>query len=1047
MGLTVLICTHNRVQLLTQVLASLNAAARPAIPVEILVVANNCSDNTHEFLDEYTRASGDALPLRWIAEPTPGKSHALNRAIPELTTELIAFVDDDHRIDQQYLRHIETAAATYPKAAIYCGRILPDWTGAEPQWVHDDGPYRIYPLPVPRYDQGSQPRLVTEDEGPIPGGGNLIVRRHVFGLAGRFSTELGPHGHDLGGGEDSDYVIRALRRGATLQYIPDIVQYHYVDLARLTLSYIVRKGFQRTRSGARIGHAGHDVPLYMWRKLLNYSWHSVFTLSWAKRRFYLVRSAAALGELQGMRDAARLPRLRLPRPLMGRVATAAVGVTLMASILASLAIPDFPWRIVGVALSVAGLVTATLVLKSLLDFSQTGPGIQRSMLRDYRVQVALTMLRLSFWAFTLMAIMALTGAAVYGAYTIQAGSSYSIVGAVMASCAGILLITGTRFARTLVENPGLLVASMHYRVSRLYPLWRGLNRPLLKVAETVSLALALVLVAGASATLVQRGDTAAAVALLAWSGFVLSLKTLTRRVSVPPTRAVSRPAGPPNIVLIGSDTLRADRLEPARGLAPHIEKLKACATEFAHCFVPCARTAPSLISILTGTWPLLHRVRDNFVADHDTRLPVPALPQLLAAAGYRTAAVSDWCGADMGKFDFGFDHLDLPTDQWNFKYLIRQGPKDLRLFLSLFVHNRLGERLLPEIFYLGGVPITSQIGIKARNLITGLAADPRPFLLNIFYSTTHPPFASEDPWYTRYAAENYAGESKFAMARLTDPFDIIRRQAEPREEFDLEQILHLYDGCVAQFDDEVGRLVDHLKQLGIADHTVIVVYSDHGMEFFEHGTWGQGNSAYGDYSSRIPLLICDPRNPAPRKVDATVRSIDIAPTLLELAGCAPCETVQGTSLAPLISGETQDLNLTAYIETGIWLTDLPGMPDNHLRYPGIIELLEIPDQASGTLAIKPAYRARLIAAKDRAVVRGRWKLLYQPLIDGFFLGLFDTASDPGCQHDLAATHPTVVNLLWHELTYFLALDGISIPSEDALAARTTGKPEEPSTSG
>ena len=51
----------------------------------------------------------------------------------------------------------------------------------------------------------------------------------------------------------------------------------------------------------------------------------------------------------------------------------------------------------------------------------------------------------------------------------------------------------------------------------------------------------------------------------------------------------------------------------------------------------------------------------------------------------------------MGKFAFGFDYTDLPEDQWNLKYLIRQGPKDLRLFVSLFTHNRLGRLLFPEL--------------------------------------------------------------------------------------------------------------------------------------------------------------------------------------------------------------------------------------------------------------------------------------------------------------------------------------------------------------
>ncbi|MDV7393846.1 sulfatase-like hydrolase/transferase, partial [Arthrospira platensis SPKY1] len=143
--------------------------------------------------------------------------------------------------------------------------------------------------------------------------------------------------------------------------------------------------------------------------------------------------------------------------------------------------------------------------------------------------------------------------------------------------------------------------------------------------------------------------------------------------------------------------------------------------------MPCARTAPSLVSLFTGTWPHTHGIRDNFVADEDTRLRVDTLPRLLKAQGYVTAALSDWCGADLGKFSFGFDLTDLPEDQWNLKYLMRQGPKDLRLFVSAFTHNRFGRVFIPELFYLGGVPLTHDIGRRGRRLLTRLAEYDKPF--------------------------------------------------------------------------------------------------------------------------------------------------------------------------------------------------------------------------------------------------------------------------------------------------------------------------------
>ena len=450
--------------------------------------------------------------------------------------------------------------------------------------------------------------------------------------------------------------------------------------------------------------------------------------------------------------------------------------------------------------------------------------------------------------------------------------------------------------------------------------------------------------------------------------------------------------------------------------------------------MPCARTAPSLISLLTGTWPHTHGVRDNFVHDEETLLEVPALPEALRALDYRTAAVSDWCGADLAKFSFGFDITEVPHDQWNLKYFIRQGPKDIRLFLSVFLHNRVGRRLLPEIYYLGGVPQTTQLGRRARRTLARLAATDEPFLLNVFYSTTHPPFASEHPHYMRFADPDYAGESKFAMARLSDPFDIIRRQADSRQEFDLDQVLALYDSCVAQFDEEVGRTLDALRDSGLARDTIVVLYSDHGMEFFEHDTWGQGNSAVGDFSARVPLVIADPRLPAGQRIDSVVRSIDVAPTLLELAG-APYVHCDGVSLAPCMRDARKRLDLRAFNETGMWIAPMPSLPARHLSYPGLLELLDVPDPVTSTLALKPEYRDRVVLAKDRMVRDGRWKLVYQPLEAGMLLSLFDLSTDPGCTLDLAAREPEVVARLWGALRAWMAADPLTpLPNASELVA-------------
>ena len=301
----ILICTHNRRALLERTLKHLNAAIRPSgARIAVLVATNACTDETENYLDEYVAAATadeHAIPLRRISVPTPGKSNALNEAIPQLRGDIIAFVDDDHRVDKRYLTGVCDAARKFPDVALFCGRILPDWDGSEPGWVHHEGPYKIFPLPVPRFDQGDMGRLIQP--GTVtPGGGNLFLRRDIFDRVGGFAVDLGPVAHNLGGAEDIEWVRRALRKGEALRYEPDVVQYHYVELERLQLGYVMRKAYERTASTMRLNPAigeSQPLPLYMWRKLVAYTVQAVSSLTAQSRRYYLVRMAAAWGEIRG----------------------------------------------------------------------------------------------------------------------------------------------------------------------------------------------------------------------------------------------------------------------------------------------------------------------------------------------------------------------------------------------------------------------------------------------------------------------------------------------------------------------------------------------------------------------------------------------------------------------------------------------------------------------------------------------------------------------------------------------------------------------------
>ena len=660
------------------------------------------------------------------------------------------------------------------------------------------------------------------------------------------------------------------------------------------------------------------------------------------------------------------------------------------------------------ALIVAAIFCAVLFVKSIVDFTRTGPEMAEEVLTHYRLYLAYSLTRLVVFAFLISAFLAFLGVVAYAVGLVLFDASYRPAVAVSMAMAAFLLLAGRRFAQMLLLSPGVIAASSLYSMTHFYPLWERLTPRRLRMFDIALFALAGIWLAAGLVRLAHAG---------AWWGFCLltGLGALYAAISWAaakgrePAAAAPRPRphARPNIVLIGSDTLRADRLFGAgyrRELTPNLARLAKRAALFTDCYVPCARTAPSLVSMLSGTWPHRHGVRDTFVTPEQTRLRVPLLPKILKQAGYRSGIVGDWAASDAEKFNFGFDDSDLPRDQWNIKFLLRQGPKDLRLFLSLFTQNAFGKAFLPEIYYLGGIPLTEEVGRDTRRMIGKLAQDDAPFFLMSFMATTHPPFTSKYPYYALYSDPEYRGESKFIMAKLQDPWEIIRAQAEPKSKFDLEQVIDLYDGCVRNFDDEVGRILAYLDASKLIDNTIVIVFSDHGFEFFEHETWGQGNSAIGDFSARVPIIIADPRIRGPRRITQVVRTVDIAPTLLELAGLPAAESMQGVSLAQLMRGETMDMQLPAFNETGVWLTDLPGTPTNHLRYPHLPELLEIPDKRIGMISLKAKYVDIIIAAKDRMVRVGDWKLTYQPLTDGALYRLFNIREDPACLHNVMEQH-------------------------------------------
>lgn len=660
------------------------------------------------------------------------------------------------------------------------------------------------------------------------------------------------------------------------------------------------------------------------------------------------------------------------------------------------------------------IFTLALTVKSAIDFTHQGPTVSEEILDSFSDYLAYAMGRLSLWTLLLTATLTCVGLYIYAGLNVLIGVRYRVWLAILFALGGFAFVVFLQFADRLLFLPGNIISSFLYRISRLYPLWEVLTPDRVNLAfwgfwgGVVGLGiiagLKLIFVGRWYAGLGFHSTLACGIGIAVWCNWA------PQPEAIPDT--VSSQGKPPNILMIGSDTLRADRMGTTgynRRLTPYLDELAREGYQFNNLYVPIARTAPSLTTLLTGTWPHTHGVRSNFVEDQDRTLPVGGLPKLLQDKGYRTVGIGDWAASDLEKFNFGYDKTVVAPDQWNIKYLIRQGPKDIRLFLSLFLNNRLGQTFLPEVFFLAGVSVHDEMTRQAMHELYDLSQQDQPFFMTLFTANTHLPFSSSYPYYRLYADTRYRGESLFAIGHLLEVQDVVERQSQDENGFDVQQMIDLYDGAVRSFDDQVRRIVRYVRESPIGDNTIIVIFSDHGVDLFERRTWGQGNTLLGDNpSARVPLIIYDPRREGGVSIEQTTRSVDIMPTLLELLSVEEPKDIDGVSLCPYMDGSTEDMALAAFHETALWIVpNLPGMEQDHLTYPSITEVLSVENKDSGTISIKTELRDLILEAKDRMIRTDRWKLAYLPQKDGARWLLFDMQKDPQGTTDVSAQYPKV----------------------------------------
>ncbi|HXQ24054.1 MAG TPA: sulfatase [Candidatus Acidoferrales bacterium] len=364
----------------------------------------------------------------------------------------------------------------------------------------------------------------------------------------------------------------------------------------------------------------------------------------------------------------------------------------------------------------------------------------------------------------------------------------------------------------------------------------------------------------------------------------------------------------PNVLLVSIDSLRSDHLHSygyARPTSPTIDRLASEGVLFRTVVSPTSWTLPAHLTLLTALPPEEHGV----VADGmRMRKDALFLTEVLWRAGYTTAGFvsAPYLDAVYG-FSQGFDHYDdytIAQISHDASEHMITSPTLLRMVSEWLDHWNHDGRQRPFFIFL--------------------------HMWDVHYDYTPPaPYDRMfDPGYKgTVTGENYALGNQVHLGM------------DPR---DLQHVIALYDGEIRFTDLYLGYVLDRLKALGILDNTVVAVTADHGDEFFEHGRKGHKKALY-DESILVPLVIRFPgKIPAGKVVDPQVRLLDVAPTILALAG-VPKPPEFGSAVA---APRNAPRDLTA------WIIDDPATLPSLTAFSDLVGDAPVPIAAVRTQAFK-----------------------------------------------------------------------------------------------
>jgi len=242
---SIVVCTYNRAESLRATLASLDAQQTPSdLTWELVVVDNNSTDATAAVIEEFAGTARTIVRSLFAGEQ--GLSRARNAGVAGSRGDIVAFTDDDVHPAPHWISRI--VANMQAGADIVGGPILPLWSRPPPAWLSDPSFHGI--LTIMQHPEFAE--VVDAHRQPCVWGANMAVRRSVFDRVGVFDPRRGLQGSRRYGGEDTEFVRRALAAGYRAVYDPSVVVWHRIGADRMSVRYLSRVCFHRAEAEARL---------------------------------------------------------------------------------------------------------------------------------------------------------------------------------------------------------------------------------------------------------------------------------------------------------------------------------------------------------------------------------------------------------------------------------------------------------------------------------------------------------------------------------------------------------------------------------------------------------------------------------------------------------------------------------------------------------------------------------------------------------------------------------------------------------------------------